>query len=280
MDSISLSTLRLTFITLLFAPMAIKQGVVEFRTLTRREWFLVVIAGVLLAFHFIAFLSSLEYTSVINTQVFNGISPLFAAAAGWFILREKVTRPVMIGIGLALMGTVLLNINADAGNPPTRSAPLLGNGLATIGAFLIALYFLIGRSVRGKMSWLPYSWLVFGIAAATMWVLKPFIGIQILGFSREAYLWTIAVTLLAQMITHSSFNFAVGQISPTLVSMSTMVIPIGATVVALFVLDEVPTPLSLVGGVIILIGVALANLRGKKRKSGYNDGEFSAKLVF
>ena len=86
---------------------------------------------------------------------------------------------------------------------------------------------------------------------------------QILGFSREAYLWTIVVTILAQLITHTSINFAVGHLSSTLVSMITMIIPVGATIVAIFVLDEVPSVMTVVAGAIILSGVAIANLYRK-----------------
>ncbi|MEM6283929.1 MAG: DMT family transporter [Chloroflexota bacterium] len=261
MDSMSLVTFRLTLITLLMAPFALRNGRTEWAALERRDWLLAIVAGVLLAMHFIAFISSLEYTSVINNQTLNGTSPLFAAAAGWLIFRERLNRRILFGIALAFAGSLLINFSTQGGNPPTREAPLLGNSLATAGAAFFALYLVLGRNVRGKMNWLPYSWMVFGLAALTMWILNPILQIQMFGYSREAYLWAIAVTLLAQLITHSSFNFAVGQISPTLVSMATMVIPIGATTVALFVLDEVPGVPSIIGALIILVGVGLANLR-------------------
>ena len=139
---------------------------------------------------------------------------------------------------------------------------MLGNTLAAGAAITFAVYFTAGRSVRAKLDWLTYSWLVFCIAAVGMLLALPWTGISLVGHSSSAYLWTVAATVLAQIIAHSSFNYALGALSPTIVSLILMIIPGLAAILAGIFLGENPGLMAVVGSVIILSGIAMANLRG------------------
>ncbi len=201
MTSLSLATIRLTLVTIIFAPIAMQRGKAEFGTLTRREWLLVTVAGVFLALHFTVFLTSLEYTSVLNTHVLNATTPFFAALLGWVLLRERVRRLVIVGMVLALVGVFIVASGGASGDPPRDAVPLLGNSLAVGAAVFLASYFIVGRFIRGKLNWLTYSWLVFAFATVTFWVIKAFTGTPILGYTWQAYGWALLVTLFAQLIT-------------------------------------------------------------------------------
>jgi drug/metabolite transporter (DMT)-like permease len=254
---------RLTLITLIYAPFVLARGGIgQIQALSWREWLFLIVAGVLLVGHFLTFISALEYTSVMGTLVFSSLSPLFAAGLSWVILREKVTRPVLIGIGLALAGTVLYAVGGSSGgNPPTRDAPLLGNTLAAFAGVFLASYFTVGRYARGKLDGLTYSWLVFGFAAIAAWVVLSIMGITVLGYSREAYLWLLMVTLFAQIIAHSSWNYALGALSTPVVSMVILLMPVTSTVVSIFLLNELPSSwMSVAGSLVILAGVGFGNL--------------------
>ena len=57
---------------------------------------------------------------------------------------------------------------------------------------------------------------------------------------------------------HSAYNWALKYVSATLVTVSLLAEPVGATLLAIAVLGQVPSIVSLLGGVCILTGVVLA----------------------
>ena len=60
---------------------------------------------------------------------------------------------------------------------------------------------------------------------------------------------------------HSAFNWALRYVPATFVTITTLGEPIGSTVLAWFVFQEIPTPLKLWGGGLILLGIVLASKR-------------------
>src|SRR5690242_15237952 len=77
--SLVIAALRLTFATLMLAPIALTRYRAELRTLTRRDLILGLVSGIFLAIHFATWISSLEYTSVASSVVFVATGPLWVA---------------------------------------------------------------------------------------------------------------------------------------------------------------------------------------------------------
>ena len=75
-----------------------------------------VLAGLLLAGTFFFFIGSVTRTTVANTFVLMSVSPLLAALAGWFVLRERVPARTWIAMAFAFAGIVVMFGSAvDAG---------------------------------------------------------------------------------------------------------------------------------------------------------------------
>ena len=263
MPSLALATIRQLVAGVVLAPLVLHIGRGKIAALTRRQWSLITLAGLMLGIHFLFFFYSLEYAPVLTALAFGNTTPLFTAFIGWAVLSEKVSGKVLAGAMLALVGIVVVGLAQSTGNPPTRAAPLLGNMLAAGAAMTFAVYFVAGRSVRANLDWLTYSWLVFCVAGMGMLIALPVTGISLIGHTPSAYLWTLGATVLAQIIAHSSFNYALGALSPTIVSLVLMIIPGLAAIFAGVFLGENPGIMAVVGSVIILSGIALANLRGR-----------------
>ena len=245
---------RLTIVSLLYTPIAIKRGAMpQLQALTPSDWGFTLFSGVFLATHFLTFINSLEFTSVMGTLVFNSLSPLFVALIASVFFGETIRRAVIFGIVLAIAGTVLYAFGGnDGANPPTRDAPLLGNSLAAMGALSLALYFTLGSRVRGKLDNLTYSWIVFVFAALTSWLALPFYGIGLWGYPLMAYFWLLMVVLFAQILAHSSWNFALGGLSSTIVATTQFVIPVTASISSIFLVGELPSSwMSVVGSIVI-----------------------------
>lgn len=61
---------------------------------------------------------------------------------------------------------------------------------------------------------------------------------------------------IPQLVDHTSFNWAVRWISPTLVALVILIEPVGGSILGYLVFGEVPGSLVLAGAAVLLIGVA------------------------
>ncbi len=265
MSPLAIAAGRLAIAAVALLPFGLWLGRHELQTVTRRNWFFIAGAGLLLAAHFAAFVSALAYASVMTVLVFSATTPFFAAFIGWFTSGERVRRHVWSGVALAVAGTLLVALGGASGDPPTRDAPLLGNLLAFGAAGFIGMYFAFGREARGQLNNITYSTLVFGTGALWLLVLgMPLAGESMLGHPMEAYLWLLALAIVGQLISHSGWNLALGGFPATIVSLGLLTIPVTGTLVAFIILQEVPGPWALVGSGVIVAGVAWA-LLGRRR---------------
>src|SRR5690606_27998737 len=94
------------------APVALGTAVAlrreELRTVTRGEALLLLVAGIVLALHFAAWVAALQRTSVVAGVVLVTTQPLFVGLAAWPLLGERPSRQLVLAIGVAALGAVLL----------------------------------------------------------------------------------------------------------------------------------------------------------------------------
>jgi drug/metabolite transporter (DMT)-like permease len=96
--------------------------------------------------------------------------------------------------------------------------------------------------------------------------------IPLTGYSNEAYLWLLAIALIPQLIGHSSFNYALKQLSATYIGIASQLEPAFSAILAYLAFREVPSEWQTRGSVVILIGVVVATLgQARRRKSAPAD---------
>jgi drug/metabolite transporter (DMT)-like permease len=267
--SIVIAALRLGFAVVAIAPFAIIRYRSELRKLTRHELLLAALSGGFLAVHFAAWITSLEYTSIVSSVVLVSTGPLWVALFSPLFLKESLTRPVLIGMLLALLGgtVIALGDSCQISNGlvcPSFSGflhgdALLGNFLALVGAWALAGYLMIGRSLRSGMSLLPYIFVVYGVAAVALFAAMFASGQRPTGFSGMTYAWIVLLALIPQLIGHSTFNWILRFVPVTLVAITTLGEPVGSAVLAYFILKEIPASLTIFGGFLILAGIYISS---------------------
>ncbi|HOG47214.1 MAG TPA: DMT family transporter, partial [Anaerolineae bacterium] len=180
--------------------------------------------------------------------------PLFVAVASPLFLGERVSWPLALAAALAMVGSIVIGL-ADA-----RSAggALSGDLLAVAGALMAAVYMLVGRRLRRRLSLLAYIWPMYGLAALVL-LAGCFIARQpLVGYSARTYGLLVLLALGPQVIGHSSANWALRYLSPTFVTVAILGEPLGATVLALVLLGERPPAALILGGLVLLLGIGLA----------------------
>ncbi len=254
--SLVIAAWRLTLASLVLAPMALLRHRQEIGGLTRRDFALALLSGFFLALHFAAWISSLEFTSVASSVVLVTTTPLWVALLSPFTLKERLTRGVILGMGIALLGGVIIGLNDRSGG--AGSNPPLGDLLALGGAVAAAAYVTLGRHLRTKMSLGSYTFVVYGVAALVLIVFMAAAGQQPFGYPLPAYFWFLCLALIPQLLGHSSFNWALRYLSAAFVSITLLGEPIGSTILAYLLLGETPTLVKLLGAALILVGIVIA----------------------
>lgn len=245
--------------TLLAAMMLALLALPQWRVqrISRREARLTILAGIFLGLHFVVWILSLFYTSVASASVLVCLSPVFLAALGFWLLRERLALPVVVAIGLAVVGAALISWG-DATSLNAGQHPLLGNALALSGALLVSLYLLIGRVVRQQIPWLAYVFPLYLAAAFTALVPALWLGVPLFGYSGRFYALCALMALGPQILGHGSFNYSVKYIPAAWLGLLSLMEPVGASLLAYVLFDEVPSGLSIIGMGLVLAAVAFA----------------------
>jgi drug/metabolite transporter (DMT)-like permease len=101
---------RVLFTTLPLLPVALWRHRDEFARIDRRDLAFATLSGVALALHFAAWFESLEWTSVAASVTLVQAQPVFVALGAWLLLRERVTRRMIVGIAVAVAGMVAMSV--------------------------------------------------------------------------------------------------------------------------------------------------------------------------
>ncbi|MFO7587527.1 MAG: DMT family transporter [Gemmatimonadota bacterium] len=249
-------------VALLLPALAATRGWREWRVLGRRELALLPLAGACLAFHFIAWFRSLDYTSVASSTVLVSMHPLFVGALSALWLREPPGRVEWAGIVIAVLGAACIGWGDFLSGPD----PLRGDLLAIAAAGFGALYFAVGRRLRARLGIWSYTVPVYAAAAAACAGVAVAGGSPLGGWSAGTWGAFVGLALGPMLLGHTGFNWALRHVRAYVVSLVQMLEPIGATVLAVLVLGrhEIPGWNTWLGGALILVGVWLP-LRARLR---------------
>ena len=267
-SSLVISAYRLAIASLLLSPILLFRYRGEVRALSRSESRLSLLAGLFLAIHFGTWITSLEYTSVASSVVLVQTAPLMVAALSPRLLGEKISRYLIVGLLIAMLGSLIVGISDTCGaegclqlDELLRGTAIRGDLLALAGAAAGAGYAIVGRRVRQSVSLVPYIGIAYGAAAIALVAASLFQGAPLFGFEPQTYLWLLLLAIFPQLVAHTSYNWALGYAAAAAVSLVLLAEPVASGILALVILDETPTVLRLVGGVLILIGIGLGTMR-------------------
>ena len=255
MPSLAIAAWRLIFASMILLPYAWVTRRDEIRDLSGKEWALLVASGLFLGLHFATWIVSLGYTSVASSVVLVSMGPVFVGLGSWLLLRERPGALLVVGIILAVIGSVVISWG-DLGQGRDQ---LVGDLLALAGGVFVAGYLMIGYRVRARRSLTTYIALVYGVAMVTLVVLVLIARQPMFGYSLNAYGWVLALALGPQIVGHSTLNWALRYLSATFVAIVTLAEPIGSGILAYVLLDEAIAWSTAIGGAMVLVGIYIAS---------------------
>ncbi|MGG2056169.1 DMT family transporter [Lysinibacillus pakistanensis] len=251
---------RMLFSVLIMAPLFFWKYTKELRQLSKRDWLFSSIAGIFLAFHFILWFESLNYTSVASSTVLVTLQPLFAFVGTYFFFKEKITMKTIFAGAIAIVGSVLISW----GDFKLSGAAFYGDILALIACALITAYLLFGQDVRKRLSLVTYTMLVYVVSTITLFVYVLIKGESFGPYPTMDWVWFILLAIVPNLFGHTLFNWSIKYVSTNVVSIAILFEPIGAAILALLIFKEYLIVTQLIGGLIVIMGILLFVIDEKK----------------
>lgn len=192
-----------------------------------------------------------------------GLYAVLAAVMAPVLLPERLTLRVLAGFILALLGTALLaELDPDG-------TDLAGMGWGILAAVSFALYLVLARrwSRAYRLDGLTVALANVALAAVVLggFVLAvdpgSLVPSALTAESIVAIGWLSAVAALGPVLMVASVRIIAAARSAAFLLLN----PITATVLAVVLLGERPSPVQVVGGLLVLLGMAAATIPGRMR---------------
>ena len=251
--SIVLALYRMAFAALLLAPVVLLRHRGELRSLPRKDLVLCLVSGAFLGMHFTAYFSALRYTSIASAVLLVDVEVFFVALCTVLLFRQKMSAVAWIAIAMTFGGSVLVAF-ADTG---VGTDPLRGNVTALAGAFFMAVYTMIGSVCRKNISTPVYTFLVYFSAAVTVLAVAAGGRTALVGYGVENYLTALGMAVFCTLLGHSVFSWGLKYLPAAFISTAKLMEPVFAAVWGLLLFGELPGWMTVSGGVIIIVGIAL-----------------------
>lgn len=245
---------RLLFTVLLFLPFLPwrKMGIL-LKNSTVKEWIMLSVSGLFLGLHFLFWMESFSHTTVASAMILTALEPVFVVIGAYFLFKEKTSKVGIISILIAVSGSVII-ASGDIGVSKTA---LYGDLLSVLGTVAVSVHMLAGQDLCRKMPPIIYSFAVFLIGGLVLFVYNICANVSLTQYDTKDWWIFLLLALIPNIFGHALFNWLLKYVDATTISMAILGEPIGAIILAYFLLGEMTTVSQLVGGMIVMISVML-----------------------
>ncbi len=236
--------------SLLTLPFALRHGINR----NGLKWS--VIAGALLAAHFMGFFLAMRWTSVAAGTALVALQPIFAAL---FVKMSGGHIPSKVWLGMLVSFSGVLLISGVDLQISLRS--FLGDIAALVSAALAALYVMAGSRAQRTIETTTYTSICYFVCAMTALPITLISGSSLINFSAREWWILLGLIIGAQILGHTMFNATLKRVSPAIVSLIIFFeVPI-SSLLAVWWIGQKP-PLGILPGIaLILIGCILVVTR-------------------
>lgn len=216
-----------------------------------------ILAGVILAVHFVGFFLSMRMTSVTAGTAIVATQPIFAA---FFVKLTGGHIPAKAWFGMLISFIGVLLVTGIDLQLDRRS--FIGDLAALISGALAAAYMLIGSRAQQTLATTSYTTICYFMCAATALPMALLSGYSIFGYVAREWWVLLGLIIGAQILGHTMFNTTLKRVSPAVVSMIVFFeVPVAAILAMAFDIGKQPTLMIIPGVILILSGCILVVLR-------------------
>lgn len=193
----------------------------------------------------ISFIAAIKYTTAANASILQYLAPLWVAIGAIYFLKEQIKKNDIISLVIGMVGAFYILLHTDAKS-------ITGVSLALLAGACYASVILHFRALK-KYSILLMNFLNLGFATLTL--LPIFLTGVIAYPPPDEILLLIFFSLVQFAIPYLFIGVAIRAFSPVKVGVFTLMEPVLTAILTWLVVNEVPSQATIIGGLIILVGL-------------------------
>lgn len=234
----------------------------------KKDWLLLFSQSFFGAFLFNIFiLLGMKLTTVGSAAILTSMLPAVITGFSFIILKEFISKEKLIALSLAIIGLLLVTVDISSVNINLNS--LAGNGLILLAVISGALFPICVKLLGDKVSPLILS-LFFNLCGLLLLVPITILDINEFKFSLislNSWLLAIFYSFLANILYVIFWNRGLLIVPASTASIFTAIMPISATFLAYFFLNENLTLGQLAGMFCIILSIVLSMNKSKTKEN-------------
>ncbi|MHA2396577.1 MAG: DMT family transporter [Candidatus Thorarchaeota archaeon] len=259
-------TIALPFLLVLTLQHKKKQTLID----VRNNWKILLVAG--LSGPFISQILQyigLELTTAGDALLLMNLTPIFAVILAAPVLNEKITSEKIVGLVLATIGAVLIVMNTAPESTTFNLWRLFGDLLVIVSTFFFAINGITGKISIKSVDAISTTFYSTLFAIPFIWISATLLDdvTVLLTMSMQAWLVVMWVAIVNTVIGFVLYYESMKHIEASLVQIVLNLIAVWGVLMSIFVLQETVTLLQILGGAVTVIGVVIAQMAQKRRKS-------------
>ncbi len=210
--------------------------------------------------YFLFEVKALQYTSASQAGVITSTMPLITAIGAWIFLKENITKPLIFGSFLAMIGATWLSLSAEVQSYAPN--PLLGNFLESLAMTCAAGYTLSLKYLTNKFS------AIFLTAVQAFGGVIFFLPLSMPEWSELTFTMsgTLSILYLGVVVTmggYGLYNYALTLAPASKIASFGNLIPAFTIILAFIILNERLNMYQILATLVIFLGVFISQRKHK-----------------
>ncbi|HDH4445762.1 TPA: DMT family transporter [Staphylococcus aureus] len=249
----SLSAFRLILATIILLPFVI---IKKLPTPELRDIPVIFILGFC---GFVIYHTALNFGETLISAGISGIlvstTPIFSSALAYIFLKEHFSKWNWLSSLVAFIGISIISISKD----DYTTINVLGVFIILLASFSESLYFTFQKKYIEKYGFIAFTLYTIMASSPFMLIFIPEIINDIHGTTFTSIVSVLYLAIFPTIIPYVLLAYIVKSVGVSDATMSLYLTPIVSLLLSYLLLDELPTTLAIIGGLITLLGVSLSN---------------------
>jgi drug/metabolite transporter (DMT)-like permease len=239
-------------------------------SLVRQNFKELFVLGFFLALHFLLFVLAVKDTTILDATVLVNTTPFFSVLVSSFIFKIKPSRMQLVGLAISFIGVCTIAFAATGIAHHEGAFPNLKGDLeALLAAVVESLYLSYGKKLRNQMNILSLMLPIYALTAAVVGALSLVGGSTVLTLPRQegTVLSVLGLGLLPTAVAHTLYFSSLSNLKSFETATMALLEPIGATLLAVFLFQEVPAPVFVLGAIVVSAGILFVGRNSNQESS-------------
>ncbi|QFL59293.1 EamA family transporter [Staphylococcus aureus] len=249
----SLSAFRLILATIILLPFVI---IKKLPTPELRDIPVIFILGFC---GFVIYHTALNFGEALISAGISGIlvstTPIFSSALAYIFLKEHFSKWNWLSSLVAFIGISIISVSKD----DYTTINVLGVFIILLASFSESLYFTFQKKYIEKYGFIAFTLYTIMASSPFMLIFIPEIINDIHGATFTSIVSVLYLAIFPTIIPYVLLAYIVKSVGVSDATMSLYLTPIVSLLLSYLLLDELPTTLAIIGGIITLLGVSLSN---------------------